>query len=345
MSNRVDIWVESAGLGHVTRQVNLMAHLCERDVMAMDVRFLIDDNPATRAVVEGAGHAHAIRDADDATAFQALFNEWKHSPPALFILDSVAMDKNPNASLALTHPAVTSVVFIDDPGDRDVECGLLVNALPSLDAPVQKLKARRALRGVEYLVLAREYSKGMTATRTFASCASGFAFFGGADLEDFTSVFLDALAAGAHVERWSLLLGPSYKHVDSVSERIDRDDLPVTVIRHVESMAEALRNADIAVLGSGNTLSEAAAVGTPAIVLSQNFVQAENAKFFATRSGIIDLGMLAPDSAPRLADAIASLSKDTRRREGMSEQMMKTVDGKGGKRIARLLAETLTGRQ
>lgn len=333
-------------MGHVTRQVNLMAHLCERDEMpAMDVRFLIDDNPATRAVVEGAGHAQAIRDADDATAFQALVSDWKHSPPALFILDSVAVDKNPNANLALTHPAVPSVVFIDDPGDRDVECGLLVNALPSLDAPAKKVKARRSLRGVEYLVLAREYSKGMTTPRTLTSVASGFAFFGGADLEDFTALFLDALAAGSHVEHWSLLLGPSYKHVDSVSERIARDDLPVSVIRHVESMAGALRSADIAVLAAGNTLSEAAAVGTPAIVLSQNSVQAENAKFFSVRSGVIDLGMLAPDSAPRLEDAIVSLSKDTRGRERMSEQMMKTVDGEGGKRIAGILAETVTGPQ
>lgn len=338
---RIDIWVQSAGLGHVTRQINLMGHLHERqDLLGVKPRFIVDANPATREAVARAGFDFVERDADDAAAFRALATEWGTSKPAAFILDSVDQDLNQNAHLVLADAGVFSVVIIDDPEDRDVECDLLINALPTSRPAAKKTKAKRAVRGVEYLILPAEYAaaREKNARRDLAECVSGFAFFGGADLEDFTSVFLHAIEKESPVKQWTLLAGPSYRNADKAAQRITERGLPVTMVRHVDSMRSALASAHVAVLAAGNTLSEAAAVGTPAIALSQNPVQADNAAFFAREAGVLDLGRLADDSGAKLASALKQLAGSAERRRTMSEKMMAVVDGLGGRRIAELLA-------
>ncbi|MBA3656725.1 MAG: glycosyltransferase [Gemmatimonadaceae bacterium] len=340
MTQRIDIWVESAGLGHVTRQINLCAHLAMRPGMQnLTPRFLVDDNPATQLVLARSGQEFSVRDPDVSKAFRALHADWSDTAPALFILDSVSHDLEGASGLALRHASVPSVVFIDDPSDRDVSCDLLVNALPTLGNPAEKRRARRAVRGVEYLVLPPEFSAARSASssKDFSECSTGFAFFGGADLENFSAVFVDAITQRQSGIQWRLLLGPSYAHSDNLAERIAAVGRHVEVVRYVPSMAAQLAGADIVVLAAGNTLSEAAAVGAPAIVLSQNSVQAENAHFFAVRTGVVDCGSLVPDSAERLAQAIGSIAGDAQQRRAMSGDMMKTVDGEGGRRIAGLV--------
>jgi spore coat polysaccharide biosynthesis predicted glycosyltransferase SpsG len=341
---RIDIWVESAGLGHVTRQINLMEHVRDRaDMSKVRARFIVDEKAPTQEALRRVGHEFVQRDPDIEVAMRTLADEWMKDPPALFIMDSVNQDQRGNAHLLLTDDQVPSMVVIDDPADRDVECDLLVNALPALNATAPKALAGQSLRGVDYLILPKEYSelRATKARRDLAECANGFAFFGGADLENFTSVFLDAVSFQTPVKQWTLLVGPAYGDAEEVGKRIENENLPITMLRHVESMASALQDAQVAVLAAGNTLSEAAAIGTPAIVFSQNSVQAENAKYFARECGVVDLGTLATNSDERLADAINDLAYGPAERRAMSEAMMLTVDALGGRRIAEVLSTKL----
>lgn len=343
MTQRIDIWVESAGLGHVTRQINLFEHLraCGADLRA---RFIIDERPATAEALRRAGHDFVTRDANLELALEKLRDEWVQEPPGVFVMDSVDHDLSPKAKQLLTSENVTTVVFMDDPGDRDVECDIQVNALPARSEASQKTGSSRSLRGVEYLILPPEYAHARKAreSRPVGKCERGFVFFGGADLENFTTVFLDAVARTPRSVEWTLLMGPAFEH-SAMAERRARD-LSVSVSRHVDSMAEALLRSDIAVLAAGNTLSEAAATGTPAIALSQNPVQRENALFFTETCGVLDLGGPAADLASRLAVAIEQLAGDVKTRSEMSGRMLRTVDGLGGRRVADVILAEMNRR-
>lgn len=293
-------------------------------------------------MLERAGHEFVVRSGDVTQAFENLLGAWSKSKPRMFILDSVDQDKNPSAAAVLTDPDVFSFVVIDDPVDRDVECDLLMNALPG-KLPERKRQAGRYLRDTEFLILPVEYERlrERSSRREIGECRRGFAFFGGSDPENLTGVFLDSVAKGGAVQEWLLLLGPANPFAAAAMQRVRREQLPVKIERYVPSMGETLLSADVAVLAAGNTVSEAAAVGTPVIALSHHEIQKHNAVFFEEAGGVVDMGLRAPHLSDRLAAAVSELASDVARRAKMSRSMLAVVDGLGGRRVAEIVAANL----
>lgn len=343
---RWDIWVESWGLGHVTRQINLIDYWRSVRGERGEFRFFVDHNAGTQAALQRAGHEFVVRAPSLDDAFAELAFEWSTNCPDLFILDTVAQDQTKAARKVLDNPDVFSIVFIDDPNDRDVECDLLVNALPPLHEWSPPRLATQKLRGVEYLILPTEFEEVRRSqpVASYQSCDNGFAFFGGSDPQNFTGVFLSAIALDSSVKHWTLLVGPSHPDAMGVAARIAELDLPVTVVRHVKSMAAALANADIAALAAGNTLWEAAALGVPSVAVSHNAIQAQNAAFFARHAGVADAGQLNADSAQTLSLAIREVATSPDRRRRMSESLRLLVDARGGKRMVEAINAALTKR-
>lgn len=343
---RWDIWVESWGLGHVTRQINLIDYWRSTRGADGEFRFFVDDNAGTQAALKRAGHDFVVRSASLDDAFARLAQEWSVDVPDLFILDTVAQDQLPAARKVLDNHDVFSLVFIDDPKDRDVECDLLVNALPPLNRWAEPKLARQKVRGIEYLILPTEFEevRRTQPARNFDSCEHGFAFFGGSDPQNFSDVFLSALAIGNPVKHWTLLVGPSHPDADRIAKRIKELDLPVTMVRHVKSMAVAFADADIAALAAGNTLWEAAAMGVPSVAVSHNHIQAQNATYFATHAGISDAGQLTADSAAMLSQGISDVAASAEKRRRMSESLRLLVDARGGKRMVEMIGAALRNR-
>lgn len=343
---RWDIWVESWGLGHVTRQINLIDYWRAARGGDGEFRFFVDDNAGTQAALKRAGHDFVVRSASLDDAFASLAGEWSADRPDLFILDTVAQDQIPAARKVLDNRDVFSLVFIDDPKDRDVECDLLVNALPPLTQWAQPKLAREKVRGIEYLILPTEFEdvRRSQPARNFESCDRGVAFFGGSDPQNFSDVFLSAIALENSVKHWTLLVGPSHPDADGIAKRIEKLELPVSLVRYVKSMAAAFADADIAALAAGNTLWEAAAIGVPTIAVSHNPIQAQNATYFATHAGIADAGQLKADSAQMLSQAIRDVAASPEKRRRMSESLRLLVDARGGKRMVEMIGAALRNR-
>jgi UDP-2,4-diacetamido-2,4,6-trideoxy-beta-L-altropyranose hydrolase len=341
----VDVWVQSAGLGHVTRQIALAGELRRRlNLSPRSVRFLVDDNAAIQERVRQAGYPAALRPVGPEAASEFLRDLWHDCPPRLFILDTVDHYRHPAMKRVLAVPGTTSVVVIDDPVNRAVCADLVVNGMPMLHgaaAPVGE--STRYLLGVDYFVVSPEFVEHRRrGERIAADCTRGFAFFGGADLEDFTGVFLDAIDGLGGIE-WTLLIGPLYAHAEQVRAGHKARNLRVTVADQVPSMARTMAAADLTVIGAGNSLIEAAAVGTPAIVCCQNPVQLANASFFASTCGVANLGLRSDLSPARLRDAILELAASPDVRRAMSARLVATVDGRGANRVAEAICQRIEG--
>lgn len=355
---RIDIWVESSGLGHVTRQRYLASAL--REVVSdrrLDVSFLVDSNPAASAFVREGGFSPVVRPNDVLNGARWIDRRWAGSKPDLFILDSVSDDLAPEMRSLLSRSDVRSFVVMDDIEDRDVPADLVLNALPG--GLRRADYSGRRLRGIEYLIQDPVFRSYQTRPRTISPRAKrGFAFFGGADGNDFTSVFLDVIERESFGLSWTLLLGAMHPRATEILERIRGVSPQLTVHRAVASIAESLWDADVAILNSGNTLADAAALGTPAIVFSQLDIQAANAEYFQKRTGIVWLGGAGrefphplPEGFRRLenrATASAALTAgiqgligDVGSREAMSKRMRELVDGAGAFRVASELVQLL----
>jgi spore coat polysaccharide biosynthesis predicted glycosyltransferase SpsG len=96
------------------------------------------------------------------------------------------------------------------------------------------------------------------------------------------------------------------------------------------SLRAPLRAADVVIATGGQTSLEAAACGTPAVLLALDRAQAEQAERLA-RAG----AALLADTPQSAARAAQDLLADREQRAHMSEAGQRTVDGRGAQRVAR----------
>lgn len=62
-----------------------------------------------------------------------------------------------------------------------------------------------------------------------------------------------------------VLLGPSFKHFDELSQSLKINKKRIEIFNYTDSVIELAKDCDIAILGAGNTLFEIAALGIPII--------------------------------------------------------------------------------
>ncbi len=218
------------------------------------------------------------------------------------------------------------------PSDLAIDGSLRVTRTP--------LPAARRLTGVDYAVLdvavrRRQPRRAKTGRpRVLVS-------FGGGDHRALLAAAIDALTRSlphAHLVV-PTGLGRALPGMPSGSFPWPSSTTSVEVVTARDGLAPLLARADMAVLGGGLTLYEAAALGVPAIAVPvvpaqrptiDAFVRAGTA--VAVRSGA---GHEA--TARRLAARARQLWDDSQARAHMAARGIATVDGRGAQRVARAL--------
>lgn len=339
----VEVWVQSAGLGHVTRQLNLVKTLQQHaPPQGFEFHFLCDTNPPIEKQITASGMTATILPPALDDAYETVRQRWQSRPPALFVLDTVDYDQHAKICELLRDERVLTCVITDDPLNRPIPSDVAVNAHTALTGAAPPMRDNtQYLLGKDYFILAPEFAEYHVREHAIRErCENGFAFFGGLDGNDFTLNFLHALDATSPI-RWTCLIGPLYeKRAEAIAVATD-NELPVEFFDSLASVAEVLYRADIAVIAAGNTLVEAAAVGAPCIALSQNEIQDENAKFFARTAMLPALGQRHQFSPSQLGKAITALAEQPEARRALSAQFKAQIDGLGGARVARVLLEKL----
>jgi len=109
------------------------------------------------------------------------------------------------------------------------------------------------------------------------------------------------------------------------------------------SLIDKLRWADIAIMGGGQTLFEAARMGVPPIVVRMHEDQIPNTSYLAERGLAIDLGTAQEFHSDKLLNALEQLDCKTRLR--MHRGLRRLVDGRGTERIVREVKRALKRRR
>ena len=338
MPARIDIWIQTFGLGHITRQLNLVHELIRQGFTTPNnVRFFPDSSLPIQQLIIQNGFSFISRPDELDKASELIANLWRNNPPDIFILDTVDHDCHPALVKLLQDPAVISLAIIDDPANRSVHADLVANVLPSMwKTPPPDDKAEY-LMGKDYFILAREFADMHASQRIIANkCTKGVAFFGGVDGNHFTPTFLDAIET-LEMLQWTLIVGALYPHREWLQCELQQRGLPVQPVWNVESMAHTLFEYDIAVIAAGNALVETAAVGTPTIAFAQNEIQFENAAFFARNCGIFNMGLYGTFTATDLSRAIQLCINDEKARIEQCRCLKGMIDGLGAQRVANAL--------
>jgi spore coat polysaccharide biosynthesis predicted glycosyltransferase SpsG len=331
------------GMGHVSRQLNLVRALRSHGKFERaHIEFFTDDNPAVISAVETAGFKRNAVPAGGDEAAQRIAERWETDLPDIFVLDSADLYKSPGTARLFSR-SITSVAVTDDPERTASEASVVVNALPIFQPEIVNVGNTRYCYGIDFFILESRFGELHVHDKNIAEvCKSGFAFFGGADLENFTRTFVQATASIGSIE-WTCLLGAQYVNPSEARAFADSLGVRVNWTERVPDMARQLFDADVAVLAGGNTLIEAAAVGLPAVVLCQNEIQRRNGSFFEETCGLPCLGLKHEFDSARLAAAISELAQDAATRKRISRALKKIVDGRGAERVAGIIADTYHG--
>ena len=160
--------------------------------------------------------------------------------------------------------------------------------------------------------------------------------FGGTDPLNVLSLAFNAIKGIDKIE-FTIIVG---KGTVSDPIRIEDETLKNIHCYHASSQfSELLYDADIAVLSGGVTMFEAAAIGTPMILINHNEDQNMAAGIFETCTYAINMGIATEITAEEIKTSICSLASDYSKRQEMSKRLKEFVDTDGTERVCQCLEE------
>jgi spore coat polysaccharide biosynthesis predicted glycosyltransferase SpsG len=127
-----------------------------------------------------------------------------------------------------------------------------------------------------------------------------------------------------------------YRTTVSVIRPPGRPDADLSFVVDQPNMAASMRWADLVVTSGGRTVSEAAAVGVPTVVIAQN-VRELTHRHLGWDHGNLNMGLGEVLTGEHIGNTVASVLADQSLRLDMSERSRRRVDGKGAERHASLI--------
>ena len=229
------------------------------------------------------------------------------------------------------HSFIPLIVNFEDLGPGTKYADLVFNALYeglSLD-PSHYGGAPYAIMREEFLFMPRRIAREQVELIT--------ATFGGSDPNNIALHCAKTLPKRFPNIRFRFILGPGYTH--------DKDDISKSIaafsnaelIDASADMVKHLSESDIVITSGGRTVFEAAACGTPCIVISQNERELKH-RHITSRDGVTNLGLFnESESMPKLVEVIEEFVKNPHHRATMADRSGRLVDGLGIFRVIGLI--------
>ena len=324
------------GMGHVSRGLALADEL--RDVHGSSVTFAMrDSGSAGVTAVRSSGYTVVpIADRDDADYGPSLLALTASIATRVLIVD--LRDALSRASLDRVRASGVRVVAIDDGSERRLAADLaFYPPVPQVEELDWAGFTGGRYAGWEWVVLKREFA----ADGTRGSRASGAAHpidilvtMGGSDPAGMTEFVLDALNLLPEAMSVQVVVGPAFTRAPTLAAIVARSKHAVRVTQGPDAMAPLMRESLIAIASFGISAYELAACGVPAVHLCLTADHARSASTFDREGMAQSLGVFTTVQPAQLADAVAGLLRDPRRRDEMAARARALVDGRGAKRVA-----------
>ncbi len=111
------------------------------------------------------------------------------------------------------------------------------------------------------------------------------------------------------------------------------------LVYDIKDLSNLIYESDIIFSAGGNTLHEAACVGTPAIILWEDKHEKEQAEWFAKKGAAINLGSGVIAKEEEVMRSIDNMLSDSIRWKKMSDKGKELIDGRGLERIGKIVKQ------
>lgn len=311
------------GYGHLMRTLTLANNL---DV---SVRYLMrrghDSEPAREL-----GYSVTLFDGDITQGI----GEHVRPEDGPVVLDSYSVTEG---TLEELHAQGYAVMLFDD-GKRlkNYAAAMVVDSAPNAgEKAYQGLPETKWCLGTEYYPLRDGFTKN-DSQDVGADVSKVLVCFGGSDPDDVSSVVADYLKSYKDFFEITLVLGPGY---DGAIRAGSPFHGAYDVVRSPDDLPQRMANADIIVGAAGGMAMEAASLGVPGIVFMLSADQEGVAQGLEQAGAMISLGWHADVTEHRFRESFEELLNHVEKRQSLSENALRLVDGKGAERLARELMD------
>lgn len=226
---------------------------------------------------------------------------------------------------------VPRVVTIEDLGEGTKAADAVVNALYDENEPRQNIYS-----GYQYVCLRDEFQ--VEQPKKFSPTVKNIiVMFGGTDPSNLNRLVYDAILS--RIERFSgirfyFITGIGYDN--EINGVVTRPKENVFVCPNVPRVTKYLKEADLVIMGQGRSIFEAACMGVPAVVLSQN--ERETTHSFAQMEhGFLNLGLGNEADPSLITNTLEWLIHTRAVRENMHRLMLQTPLKKGLERVKQII--------
>lgn len=261
--------------------------------------------------------------AEDAAQTKSLLMQNGITDFELLVIDHYAIDHVWQNIFVMPN---VKVLVIDDLADRAHNCDFLLdqNVAPDYLNRYDSLVPDncRKFLGISYCLLQDQFFESRKGTRPRSSLKNLLIFFGGVDLENYTSKVLLALASVLpDFDRIDVIVGhmnPNKKIVKSLCSKV------ANCIFHeqIDNMAEILSCADFSIGACGATTGERIFLGLPSIVFSVAQNQVEVSKNLHNLGYVYYLDDSSYLNGKSLEQAISSYLSPNKKISKISSQLL-----------------------
>jgi CMP-N-acetylneuraminic acid synthetase/spore coat polysaccharide biosynthesis predicted glycosyltransferase SpsG len=305
------------GSGHLFHCLLLAEELPQHDIVFL----LRDCDDFVARTLEDRGFPYVV----ESDLAKDLYLLRDSAPRALIVNDVLDTTEE---ELVLERQAGFSVVSIEDLGAGLKLADWVVNAL----YPGTPADPSHVVSGPRWATLRWEF-RGHRPRPVRAIPERILLAFGGTDPGGFAQRLSSALSGKVDAEI-VVVLGPGSPDIDPAQG--------VVVKRDVRSMAEEMADADVIVTAAGRTVFEAAAIGTPVVVVAQSAREATHSHT-GFESGVIFMGVGALLDDDHLVAVVKRLLENYELRSELRARLKASIDGRGAERIAHHLNALLRG--
>ena len=315
---RVDGYIEM-GLGHIYNCLTLAFSLIDHEVL------LLTREEADIGIQKIKETNLPYRTFRDEAEWEAIVRAFQ---PDIWVNDCLNTSR---AYMRKLKTLVPRVVTIEDLGPGSEEADAVINAL--YDAT----SARRNLySGYQYVCLRDEFQ--MEAPKPFSTDVKTIViFFGGTDPSNLNRLVYDGIYAQS--EKFSdisfyFITGIGYDHKGNGV--VTDPEKHIYVYPNVPRVTKYLKQADLVVMGQGRSIFEVAAMGVPAVVLSQNEREMTHS-FAQMEHGFLNLGLGHAVDPSLITNTLEWLIHTDAVRENMRRLMLKVPLKSGLERVKRII--------
>jgi spore coat polysaccharide biosynthesis predicted glycosyltransferase SpsG len=205
--------------------------------------------------------------------------------------------------------------------------------------PAPEHRCANGLYGPDYMILDPGIATYREKKRPVEGKLRIAVTLGGSDTYGITPRAVEVVASQEKCCAIEVVIGPNFIHERELTAFLSRGDKRIRVHPFVPDLYELLASTDIVICGGGVTLYEAASLGVPAIIISNEPHEVTVARWFVEQEFGVYAGFQAERYEDGLSTGLAILLNDRAKRNEMARRGKALVDGKGLSRVLSLLSE------